>query len=93
MYIEDFKRYYFVNGVTALTGGRVTVNGKVDVLMTYAKDIRKNQAWIATNIDYNPYINNPDLKEIVQPIVFARKIDSLQFDNPHYILIANGRGQ
>ena len=39
-YISDFKRYYFVNSITLLTGQRVQINLSVDVLMTYKEDIK-----------------------------------------------------
>ena len=39
-YISDFKRYYFVNSITLLTGQRVQINLTVDVLMTYKEEIK-----------------------------------------------------
>ena len=39
-YISDFKRYYFVNSITLLTGQRVQINLSVDVLMTYKEEIK-----------------------------------------------------
>ena len=39
-YISDFKRYYFVNSITLLSGQRVQINLSVDVLMTYKEEIK-----------------------------------------------------
>ena len=39
-YISDFKRYYFVNSITLLTGQRVQINLSVDVLMSYKEEIK-----------------------------------------------------
>ena len=39
LYIEEFKRYYFVNNITHLTGGRISLSCSVDVLMSNKNDI------------------------------------------------------
>ena len=39
LYIEEFKRYYFVNNINHLTGGRISLNCSVDVLMSNKNDI------------------------------------------------------
>lgn len=44
-YIDTFKRYYWIN--TAIdTANRIVVQGKVDYLMSYARDIKKCKATI-----------------------------------------------
>lgn len=39
-YISDFKRFYFVNSITLLTGKRLQINLSVDVLMSYKEEIK-----------------------------------------------------
>ena len=39
LYIEEFKRYYFVNNINHITGGRISLNCSVDVLMSNKNDI------------------------------------------------------
>lgn len=39
MYIPDFNRYYFITEVTYENGGAVTIQGRVDPLMTYSTAI------------------------------------------------------
>lgn len=38
-YIEDFDRYYYINNITTLTGGRLELNLSVDVLMSFSSEI------------------------------------------------------
>lgn len=39
LYIEEFKRYYFVNNILHLTGGRISLSCDVDVLMSNKSEI------------------------------------------------------
>lgn len=39
MYIPDFARYYYITEVTYENGGAVTIQGKVDPLMSYSTAI------------------------------------------------------
>ena len=39
MYIPDFSRYYFITEVTYENGGAVTIQGRVDPLMSYSSSI------------------------------------------------------
>lgn len=39
MYIPTFDRYYYMQDIRALTGGRYMVTGKLDVLQSFASDI------------------------------------------------------
>lgn len=39
MYIPDFGRYYFITEVTYENGGAVTIQGRVDPLMSYSSSI------------------------------------------------------
>lgn len=40
MYIPDFNRYYYITEVTYENGGAVTIQGRVDPLMSYASEIK-----------------------------------------------------
>lgn len=90
MWIEEYKRYYFVS-VEQMTGGRLRINGNVDVLMTYKNEIKKLNAWIRIG-ESNPFIADTRKTQIQYPIIYARKINGIKFEQPHYILLANGRG-
>ena len=43
-YIPDFGRWYYINGIDALRSNLYELSLGIDVLMTYAADIRKNYA-------------------------------------------------
>lgn len=64
-YIDELKRYYFINDVRLLTGGLYELHLDVDVLMTY-KDEIINAEWYSVNgvnvtipneIDYNSLVD------------------------------------
>lgn len=39
MYIPDLNRYYFIDNMELMEGGRVYISGSVDVLMSYLESI------------------------------------------------------
>lgn len=41
MRIPEFGRYYFITAIVGASGNRVEVHGHVDVLMTYAEQIKR----------------------------------------------------
>lgn len=43
-YIPDFERYYYINDINALRANLFELSPGIDVLMTYAEDIRNNVA-------------------------------------------------
>lgn len=49
VYCDFTKRYYFVNNITAMTGGRLGLKCTCDVLFTYKNEILKSKAWIKTS--------------------------------------------
>lgn len=44
----DTGRYYYINNITAMTGGRISIDGKIDVLYTYKDDILNSTAWVSS---------------------------------------------
>ena len=60
-YIPDFGRYYYINDINALRANLFELSLGIDVLMTYAKDIRNNAAIIdkvQPQKGAMPYIND-----------------------------------
>lgn len=41
MYIDTFRRYYYIDNVTVTTAGELVIDGSVDVLMSNASAIRQ----------------------------------------------------
>lgn len=53
MYIPDFSRYYYINGILSVKNGLWALSGHVDVLMSYRAAIRKLGAVIARQQNIN----------------------------------------
>ena len=92
-YIPDFGRWYYINGIDALRSNLYEVSLGIDVLMTYAAEIRKNYAIIDKvenfGVAYN-YINDGswvNTNRMNQSIInFANGFN----DNGEFILITAG---
>lgn len=74
--IPEFGRKYFITEITSTGYGRVIVSGHVDVLSTYANDIKKLNAVIARQENrYNLYIDDNlfkiDSRTIIQTKDFS----------------------
>jgi len=62
-YIAEFSRYYFLKSVTVGTTGLITISGHVDVLMSFADDIRNTKAVIFRQENrYNLYLDDGTFK-------------------------------
>lgn len=46
VYCSFTKRYYYIESVEAMTGGRVAIHCKIDVLFTYRNEIMSSSAWV-----------------------------------------------
>lgn len=72
-YISDFGRYYYITDISITTGNRMTITLKVDVLKTYADDIKEcsvvvSRSEAAGNPTYIPDSSlpiNPNKKELL----------------------------
>ena len=76
--IPEFNRKYFINNIVVGTNNMWTFHCHVDVLTTYASDIRKQNAVIARQEwSYNLYLNDDKLL-----VECDRDIMTLGFNNP-----------
>ena len=92
-YIPDFGRYYYINGINALRANLFELSLGIDVLMTYAAEIRKNYAIVDKVENYGAaykYINDGSFistNRMEQSIInFANGFN----DNGEFILITAG---
>ena len=92
-YIPDFGRWYYINGIDALRSNLYELSLGIDVLMTYAADIRNNYAIVdkvenfgeAFNyINDGSWVNTNRMKQSI--INFANGFN----DNGEFILITAG---
>lgn len=92
MYIPDFNRYYFITDIKSIRNGLIEISGHVDVLQTYAKQIRNNTAIIKRNANsWNLYIEDGLFKTYANPHIFTKLFPS-GFKNPSFVLsVAGGK--
>ena len=77
MYCSFTKRWYYINNVTAMTGQRIAVDGKVDVLFTYRKEILNSSAWV---IKSEKSTNENNYKMMHNDLPFRQDYDTLGID-------------
>lgn len=73
MTIDTFNRKYFITDIRSITNNIVEISGHVDVLSTYADQIRLNNAIIKKQENaYNLYLNDSSLKVYQNPRVVTK---------------------
>lgn len=61
-YIRDFGKYYFIESIDFVEGGRIIINCHIDVLQTFGDEIRSLYTFVERQeFKYNPYIVDPEL--------------------------------
>jgi hypothetical protein len=93
MEISKFGRKYFITDITALTETTCVVSGHVDVLSTYAADIRKLEGVIARQENkWNLYLDDNlfkvDSRTIIQTLNFSK--GGHFATNPSIVLVVTG---
>ena len=92
LYIEDFGRYYYIMDIVSVRNGLWEVSTQVDVLMSFANDIKQCTGIISRqeSTDLNGYIN--DNTHVVQSNEFNRVFNFPSGFNSsgEYVLICAG---
>lgn len=70
-------RYYFINEINAVSSGVYDISLHIDVLMTYAEDIKNTEATSSVSDDYNKYSNGLKGANDVR-----YDTDKISFDSP-----------
>lgn len=79
LFCSDTQRYYYINNITAITGGRIAIDGKIDVLYTYRAEILESTAWVETSSD----TSSPDYMRQDFPFTQRKFVRGIDFpDNP-----------
>lgn len=92
-YIPDFGRYYYINGINALRANLFELSLGIDVLMTYAAEIRNNTAIIdrtESGTSANVYIDNGTFVNTSKLETATYNFSGGFNDTPEYILITAG---
>lgn len=92
-YVAEYGRYYYINNITALTGGRLELTLSVDVLMSFSSAIltmpvivdKQEQLTIA-----DKYFNDGSYLATQKEFVRIKEFASGFNDSGTYILIACG---
>lgn len=92
-YIDIFKRYYYINDVKLMTAERIEINLKIDVLMSFADQIKS----ISGVIDRQEFLTNSYITDEKLPIrskrtISYKKIGSLG-NSSTIVLTATGGGE
>lgn len=93
MFIEEFGRYYFINGRNSVHNNMWEISGHVDVLESYKNDLLGNDVIIENTeqVARNMYLYDPDIFKVN----CKHKTDIINFpsgllDTGEFILITAG---
>lgn len=89
IYSADYSRYYFIDNIEVMTGGRMAIYCHVDVLNTYKNDIRKLSCVIARQ----EHVNSPYIQDEKVPVRTGRYINEYSIgslEGQSIILTVNG---
>lgn len=90
MYISEFSRYYFITGIKAVRTNLCEISARVDVLMTYANQILKQNAIIYRQENkWNLYLDDGSFKTYQNPNVVAKAFPS-GFNTMEFVLAVAG---
>lgn len=90
MYISSFGRYYYVNDITSISNDLFEISGHVDVLKTYASQIRSSRGIIARQqSNWNLYIDDGVFKTYQNEILLLKQFDS-GFTTQDFVLAVAG---
>lgn len=89
--IPKVNRYYFITDITMMSGGRVAITGKVDVLMSFKTDILgSTQLIVRQEKKTNNYLIDTDIPLSSKKQVIEHEFGESITDSGYYILAVNG---
>ena len=89
--IPKFNRFYFVNNIRSVGQGLVEFSCHVDVLSSFADEIKKNDAIIKRQENkWNLYLNDGTFKVYQNPLVLTRAFPS-GFSTQEFVLAVAGQ--
>lgn len=93
MFISEFSRYYFIDDIVSIHNDVWEVSGHVDVLETYATEIKANTAVIKRQQNlYNLYLDDPEFKALNYDNIQTLKFPANSFSKSmSYMLVINGK--
>lgn len=93
MYIPQLKRYYFITDISYLKGKRVEITGRVDVLKTYATDI-KNSTQLIDRQEHkkNMYLDDDHYPIKKKTAIVVENFGDSFTENGNFVLTTVGGG-
>lgn len=89
LYIEDFGRYYFINDISSVRTNLWEISCHVDVLQTYATQIKAQTAIIQRQENkWNLYLNDGSFKVYQNPNVLTKPFPNGFTTNEFVLAIA-----
>lgn len=91
-YISDFGRYYFINDIIETTANQLEISMHVDVLKTYASQIRSISTLILRQEHvYSPYYEDKEALVRVNRFREKKNIGTVgKSDTDYYLTVNNG---
>ena len=90
IYINEFKRYYFIDEIISLRNGYWEVHCSVDVLMSYKNNILQLKGILSRSSNkYNSYLQDPS--RLTQQNMSTYFIEfPKEFDHYLYLMVTSG---
>jgi len=87
MTIESFGRKYFITDIKSVRTGLYEISGRVDVLATYADQIRECKGIIKrSENDWNTYLDDGSFKTYQIPMTLVKHFPTGFSGTPTYVL-------
>lgn len=89
--LPKVDRYYFITDIVMLHGGRVSISGKVDPLMSFKTDIlASTQLIVRQEKKTNNYLIDTDIPLSSKKQIIEHEFGDSIEDSGYYILAVNG---
>lgn len=90
MEISEFGRYYFINDIIAVSNNLFEIHAHVDVLSSFATEIRSNKAIITRQEKrWNLLLNDGSFRTYQNPMVTTHPFP-YSFGSPQFVLAVAG---
>lgn len=78
LYNTFTKRYYYIRTITAMSGGRISIDCDIDVLFTYKNEILNSSGWVVRSGSVSTTEDNYDM--LHNDLPFRQDFDTLGLD-------------
>lgn len=92
LYLQEFKRYYYIKNIKAVLGNMIEISCRIDVLMSHAVELKKLSCVTRRQENsYNTYLNDNFFNVYNKPII-QQKAFPLGFTNDLSIILTVSGG-